>query len=354
MAGECHAPLSVAEGCVVAADNDGKRDSWRCFDAADGRPRWVYEYPNAEKMDYGAGPRAAPLIDGGKAFCLNACGELFCLRMADGSVAWRKHLAKDFGQKTPTWGYTTSPLLAGGKLLVSPGGKGGPVMALEPQTGATLWSGAGRGLNYANLSVSTFGGVAQVVGYDERTAGAWDLKTGRRLWTLRTESAAGYVVPSPVAVGDRLLLSSDQESARLFSFGSAGAIEERPTAVNEDVAPEVSTPTAWGDAVLCASSGLVLVDASPASAKGLLKTLWVYDTEECVKGICHAIVSQDRALVMCEDGQVLLLSADRKACRILDRSKLCDKTWVHPALAGGRFYVRDHKRLYCYKMPASP
>jgi hypothetical protein len=48
------------------------------------------------------------------------------------------------------------------------------------------------------------------------------------------------------------------------------------------------------------------------------------------------------------------LSADRKACRILDRAKLCEKTWVYPALAGGRFFVRDHQRLYCYQTPAAP
>ena len=352
MAGECHAPLSVAEGCIVAADHDGNRDYWRCLDAADGRPRWVHEYPNAQKMEYGAGPRTAPLIHDGKAYCLNAWGELFCLRLADGCIVWRKHLAREFEQKPPAWGYTTSPILADGKLLVSPGGKGGPVTALDPESGATLWRGAGRGLNYATFSVSTLGGVPQVVGYDDRTAGAWDLKTGQRLWTLRMENAVGYVVPSPVTVGDRLLLTSDQEGARLYRFSLAGAVEGHPAALNEDVAPDVSTPTVWGDAILCSSGGLVLLDASPANPQGILKTLWVYDTEDCVTGLCHTVVSQDRALVMCEDGQVLLLAADRNACRVLDRQKLCDTTWVYPALAGGRLYVRDPKRLYCYEMPA--
>jgi hypothetical protein len=64
------------------------------------------------------------------------------------------------------------------------------------------------------------------------------------------------------------------------------------------------------------------------------------------------IASEDRALVMCEDGQLLLLAADRESCQILDRLKLCDKTWVHPALADGRFFVRDQAALYCYDMPA--
>ena len=353
MAGECHAPISVGEGRVVVADHDGQRDYWRCFDAADGRPRWVYEYPNAEKMEYGAGPRAAPLIDGGKVFCLNAWGELFCLGMADGRVAWKKHLAKDFGQKTPTWGYTASPLIADGKLLVSPGGNGGPVAALDPRDRRGALDGCRPRpelcqSDRAHLRRRRAGGRLRRT----RPPAPGTCRPAGGCGRVPIESAAGYVVPSPVAVHGRLLLTSDQQGARLFSFGSGGAIEPQPAAVNEDVAPDVSTPTVWGDAVLCASAGLVLVDASPAQPEGLLKTLWVYDAEDCVEGICHAIVSQDRALVMCEDGQVLLLAADRDACRILDRRKLCDKTWVHPALAGGRFYVRDRNRLYCYEMPA--
>ncbi|MDD4787579.1 MAG: PQQ-binding-like beta-propeller repeat protein [Pirellulales bacterium] len=349
-AGECHAPISVGEGSVVAADHDRERDYWRCFGAADGQPRWVHEYPNDREMDYGAGPRAAPLIHNGKVFCLNAWGELYCLRIADGSLAWRKHLAAEFAQKTPAWGYTASPLIAHGKLLVSPGGKGGPVAALDPETGAVLWTGAGHGLNYANLTLATLGGVEQVVGYDERTAGAWDLASGRRLWEAPVENASGYIVPSPVAVHGKLLLTSDQEGARLLSFHQEGAILEQPAAINEDIAPDVSTPTVWGETVLAASSGLVLADAAAANPKGLLKTLWIYDDEECVKGVCHAIVSQDRALVMCEDGQLLLLAANRQSCQILDRRKLCDETLTYPALAGGRLYVRDSKSLYCYDL----
>jgi hypothetical protein len=55
-------------------------------------------------------------------------------------------------------------------------------------------------------------------------------------------------------------------------------------------------------------------------------------------------------LILCEDGHLLLLAADRKSCMILDRVKLCDRTWVHPALADGRLYVRDRAGIYCYDL----
>jgi len=350
MAGECHAPVSVGGGYVVVADHGEGRDFWRSFDAGDGTPAWTHEYPNAEKMDFGAAPRAAPLIHRGRVYCLSAWGELFCLKLTTGKVVWQEHLAREFKTKTPTWGFCSSPLVAGGKLIVNPGGSGGPVAALDPSTGEVLWSGQGEGPDYAGFIAGTFGGVEQVVGYDRKTAGGWDLKTGRRLWTFEVDNSYGYIVPSPVAVDGKLLLTSDQQNARLVGFGAGGKIDAEPAAENEDLAPEIATPTVWGDLVLGASYGLVLLDPSPADGGRALKTLWIYDEEECVEGICHVIASEDRALVMCEDGQLLLLALDRESCKVLDRVKLCEETWVHPALAGGRLYVRDAGKLYCYAM----
>ncbi|NLF72874.1 MAG: PQQ-binding-like beta-propeller repeat protein [Candidatus Anammoximicrobium sp.] len=350
MAGECHAPLAVGGGYVVAADGDGRRDYWRCFRAVDGTPSWTYEYPNAEKMEYGAVPRAAPRIDGGKVYCLNAWGELFCLELATGKPVWTKHLAREFQSKTPTWGFCCSPLIAHGNLIVNPGGKGGPVAALDPQTGNVVWTGQGDGLNYSSFLLGVFGGVEQLVGYDRKTAGGWDVKTGQRLWTLDVDASYGYIAPAPVAVGDKLLLTSDQQDARLLAFTADGKIVAEPVAENMDLAPEIATPCAWGGQILAASSGLLLLEGNAADSGESLKTLWLDDSEDFLRGLCHAIVSDDRALVLCEDGQLLLLATDRKSCTILDRVKLCDHTWVFPALANGRLYVRDRAGIYCYDM----
>ncbi len=126
MAGECHAPVSVGGGRVLVADHGNERDYWRCFDATDGTPVWTYEYANAEEMDFGAAPRAAPRIYRGKAYCLNAWGELFCLELAGGNVGRKKHLAREFQQQTPTRGHSCPPRAADEKLSVKPGGPGGP------------------------------------------------------------------------------------------------------------------------------------------------------------------------------------------------------------------------------------
>jgi outer membrane protein assembly factor BamB len=350
MAGECHAPLAVGGGCVMVADYDGRRDYWRCFDAVDGTSQWTYEYANAEKMEFGAAPRAAPRIHAGKAYCLNAWGELFCLDLVTGKPAWKKHLAREFQQKTPTWGYCCSPLMASGHLIVNPGGMGGPVAALDPRTGNVVWTGNGDGINYSSFLLGRFGGVEQLIGYDRKTAGGWDAKTGQRLWTLAVDASYGYIVPSPVAVGGKVLLTSDQQDARLMSFTATGRIVEKPAAESADLAPEIITPCVWGGLILGVHSGLLLLDPAAPDSRNSLKTLWLDDKQDCVRGVCHTIVSEDRALILCEDGHLLLLAADRKSCMILDRVKLCDRTWVHPALADGRLYVRDRAGIYCYDL----
>ena len=37
--------------------------------------------------------------------------------------------------------------------------------------------------------------------------------------------------------------------------------------------------------------------------------------------------------------------------RELVRSKICGNTWAHPALAGGRLYIRDKSDLVCVQLP---
>ncbi len=348
MAGECNAPIAVAEGCVVIADHHEDRDYWRCLDAETGEPKWVYDYPNTGEMDYGASPRACPLIYEGKVYCLSAWGTLFCLRLADGEVVWKKDFLTDFeAGQPPVWGYCCSPLAADGKILTNPGGTAGPVAALDPDTGEVVWTAEGGVPNYANFLVGTFGGVRQIVGYDTDSLGGWDLDTGKRLWTLPADSSGGYIVPAPVAVGGRILLASYAEDTRLHAFEEGGKIVAEPLARSEELYPEMSSPASWGKLVIGASEGLVLLD--PAAD---LADLWIFDEDPSVGGLCHFIVSSDRAMVFCDDGNVLLLARNRSECEVVGKAKVSGETWTYPALAGGRLYVRDKKALFCYDLSA--
>jgi outer membrane protein assembly factor BamB len=341
----CDAGIAAAGTLVLVPDHDEKHDYYRCFDAEKGTVVWTRTFSNDREMDYGAGPRATPLVHRERVYAQGAFGDLHCFELKTGKTLWQKDFRKDFDvAKEPKWGYCTSPLIAGGKLIVNPGGKAA-VAALDPETGKVLWEGEGGKANYSSFIAGMFGGVEQVVGHDDAALGGWDLATGKRLWSVPMEQGDGFIVPTPVNVGGKLLVTDQKNETQLFTFSKDGAIVTEPAAKSEDLAPEVMTPVAVGDVVLGVSKGLVCLDAAKE-----LATLWTVKNEMAFKkNYCHLIVSQDMGLAFSE-GTALLFSFDRKGAKVLGKAKLCQKAFMHATVAGDRLYVRDSEMVYCYDL----
>lgn len=345
VAGACDAGIAVAGDRLVMADHDKRYDYYGCRRASDGKELWKRDFSNGRDMDYGSGPRATPLICGDKVYVLGAFGELHCLNMITGATIWQKDLVKDFGvKKMPAWGYCASPLLAEGKLIVNPGGDAA-LVALDPDTGDLVWQGEGGRANYSSFIVGSFGGVMQVVGYDAKSLGGWDLNSGRRLWSLDVDASGGYIVPTPVAVGGNLLIADLDNPAQLFTFNSHGVILQPGIGTNEDLLPDVSTPVAAGDLILGAAGELLCLNASDR-----LKSLWNDDQGDAFASNCHLIVAADRGMAFSSDGDLVLFHFDRQSMEVLGKKHLCGETLMHPSLAAGRLYVRDSQFLYCYNL----
>jgi hypothetical protein len=342
VAGECHAGMAVADGVLVTPDHDEGNDFYRCLDARTGAERWVRKFPNGREMQYGAGPRANPLVHDGKVVVLSAFGELYCLDLKTGRTLWQKDFSKDFGTRAvPTWGFCGSPVVAAGKLIV----QAKNVMALDPGTGKVLWQGDAAGVNYSTPVVGTFGGVEQVITFDAVSLGGWQLADGKRLWKLPVPHQRGYIVPSPVKVGARILITVEDEGGQLFGFDAQGRIGPEPVASNESLLSEVPTATLAADLLLAAAPGLVLLDA-----KKDLQQLWKSGKERALRGDLHIIAAKDRALTFNPKGHLSLLAVRLNGLELLGQEKLCEATLMHPSLAGGCIYVRDSEKAYCYDL----
>jgi len=345
--------LSVAAGRVVVADKaaGAGADVFRCLEADTGREVWKLEYPAAEKMDFSNAPRATPVIHEGLVFLLGAFGDLHCLRLDSGKTVWKRRLAQEFGGKVSEWGFCATPLVAGDKLIVNPGGPEASLVALDRRTGRVVWAAPGEGAAYASFILGTFGGREQIVGYDKTSAGGWDVKTGERLWRLVPKEEGEYNVPTPAAVDGKLLLSTEKNGTRLHGFDAQGRIIARPLASNDDLVPDMSSPVVADGLVFGCCGSLFCLDLGRG-----LKTAW--ESEDVHYGeYCTFIAGNGRVLITSQDGWLHLLETDAKGHHCVSRVQLFPEApkegrgvWSHPALAGNRFYVRNRVAVYCYQI----
>jgi hypothetical protein len=346
--------IAATDKYVILGDRDftNKFDEFRCYQAKDGELLWTVQYPAIGQLDYDNTPRATPLIHGEYVYLLGAFGDLTCVELESGLSIWRTNVIAQFGgDKELIWGTSSSPLITDGKLIVNPGGKDASIVALDLKTGDVIWQTPGGRHAYASFIVGEFGGVRQLVGYDQTTLGGWDVATGRRLWTLKPPHDGDFNVPTPIAVHGKLLVTTENNFTRLYGFDEDGHVIAEPLAVNEQLAPDISTPVVVGTRLFCVSDHLFCLDV----ANGL-NPLWIGD-DNAFGDYSPLIASDNRLLAIGLGGELILVDPQADKLQIIARQALFDdarskhtQLLSHPALVGTRLYLRGENELVCAEL----
>ena len=53
---------------------------------------------------------------------------------------WQRNILQDFGGRNIGWLISESPLVDGNQVVVTPGGRGAGMAALDKMTGKTIWT----------------------------------------------------------------------------------------------------------------------------------------------------------------------------------------------------------------------
>jgi len=342
--------VAATKDYVIYSDRglNDTTDIFRCLSASNGKEVWTITYPAVGNLDYGNSPRATPLIVGEYVYLLGAFGHLTCAELKSGKTVWDLNLKEEFDvAEEQKWGVSSSPLYLEGKLIVNPGAKEASIAALDPNNGKTLWKTPGKPAGYGSLIGGVFGGVKQIVGYDSDSLGGWDVKTGKRIWRLVPDRPNDFNVPTPIAVGDRLLVSTENNGTRLYQFREGGIIAHKPVAVSRKLAPDTHTPVVVGNRVFGVWRRLVCLDLHAE-----LRAIW--DSEQ--KGFatyCAVVATDSRVLVITLNGELILADAKGAEFNELGRLQvLADEKglYSHPAFVGTRIYVRGSSSLICLEL----
>lgn len=321
-------------------------DAYYCFDARTGKELWRHlnPAPAGKELDYGNSPRATPLLHGKHVFLTGAFGHLHCLELASGKVIWELDLREEFSvQDERKWGLSSSPLIVDNRLILNPGGKDASLVALDPATGKVLWKTAGAPACYGNLIAATFGGRKQIIGFDLESLGGWDVSTGHRLWRVAPKRRADFHVPTPIVVGDHLLVAWENNGTLLFRFDKKGLIDPNPVATYARLAPDTHTPVVTAGRVFGVWNGLHCLD------ERTLSPIWV-SRETAFSRYVTLVASDTRVLAITLTGELIHFDPRSQTFQSLDRIKvLPDEAGLHshPAFVGTRMYLRGDGELVC-------
>ncbi len=361
--GEGYAGPAVANGRVYVMDRIKADETERvlCLDADSGKLLWKHEYPAKYKVDYPAGPRMTPVVVDDLVFTIGTMGHMFCLKVADGSVVWKKQFVDDFDTKLPIWGMVASPLVLEDQVITLVGGvPSALVVSFDKRTGKELWrSLEDTEVGYCPPVLCEFGGKPQIIIWHPQWVSAIDPQDGHLIWEVPFQVRFGLCIPQPRQVGNRLFLTAFYNGPLMLEVADDGSDAKvvwkgkSSSEIRTDGLHSImSTPIFDGQHIygVCSYGQLRCLDAADG------KRLW--ETREATgEGRwwnAFLVAHEDRVFLHNEQGDLIIAKLSPKGYQELSRSKLIEPTrevmgrmtiWSQPAFAMRSVFARNDKEL---------
>ncbi len=340
--------FAVAGRHLFTQEQRGELEAVVAYDADSGEQIWAHEYPSRffEAMA-GAGPRATPTLVDGMMFTLGGEGILLRLDPTTGDVVWQADLREDAGREPPTWGFSSSPLVVGGVVIVHAGGEGDTgLLAYGIDDGRVRWGAPAGGHSYSSPQLSRIAGEERVALVSDSGLSLIDPADGSVAWHHDWQHSS-YRVLQPLVVGDStLLMSSDFSGTRRLDIRLAGgslAAEERWTSQ--------AMKSGFNDYV--AHDGFLYgFDPNILACVNLETGERAWKGGRYGNGQVLLLPDADQLLLLAENGDVVLLRTNPQKLEELTRVEaLNGKTWNHPVLVKDRLYLRNGEEMMALEMP---
>ena len=179
-------PVIVGDRLYVTGMNeDETREVFYAF-SLDGRMLYKTDYGKPWTDSYPE-TRTTPTIEDGKAYVISGSGEIVCLDTADGKEVWRVDGGTKFERMTGKWGTSECPLVFNNKVFYSPGGNKTTIVALDAQTGETIWESEplGEHGSYVSPQLVMNNGIFKIIGMTGRSVYGVNPDNGKIDWTFK-------------------------------------------------------------------------------------------------------------------------------------------------------------------------
>jgi len=334
-----------------------------CLDAKTGKVVWEHAYDATYRVSYPSGPRASPVVSGGKVYTLGTDGDLLCLDAGKGSVVWSKRFQTDYGAKTPQWGHSAHPLIHQDLLICLVGGAGSIVVAFDKETGKERWKAlSAREPGYAPPALAELAGKTTLLVWHPESLNALDPKDGSVFWSIDLPAASGMSITAPLVSGDRIYVSgigTRPASIQLGEDGRSADFVWRGHARIGIVAGN-STPVLHDGILYGVDTKGRLIASSFATGEQLWST---YKATTGAGRLSYATLflvrHGERWFLFNEAGDLILAELSEDGYTELGRFHVLEPTtatygrkvvWSHPAFARRCLFARNDEEIVCVSL----
>ncbi len=334
--GSGYSHVTVADGKVVTLFTSGDTDVAAAFDLESGDELWRYDFGDKYVGHTGSsdGPLSTPAIAGDRVFALGPFGRLVALGLADGSVKWRRDLTEEDSSK-PFYGYTTSPIVVGDRVILATGGAGHAITAFDTVTGEPVWSAGDDDVSYQTPVLLEVEGRTLLIAPTNQFVQALDPASGEVLWRLQHAEGERRVEGAhAIPAGDgRFLLWLDNAS-KLYRASTEGAEELWTT---NALANSLAVPVRVGDhfygftgaflTCVDVETGEIVWRSRPPAGQGI----------SVIDGVLASLG---------RNGDLVLVEASPEGYREVTRLPVLERgEYASPSFADGVFVVRNLERM---------
>lgn len=309
---------------------------------------------------------ASPAVDPetGNIYLFTVAAQLVCVS-PDGKVLWDRSLTDEYGAVTTHGGRTTSPIIAGDKIILNalilawgdlnrPGNR---YFAFDKKTGQTVWISSPQtrhyDTNYSTPIVADLDGTrALLVGGTDGAYHALKLNTGEKIWSVDVSKRA--ILNSPLFRDNVAYITHGEENVDTTEMGMVAAIDATKTGVlaadafkwrTRGFLPTFASP-------VMDDQRLYTIDNSAIIGAFDLKTgvkLWDRSLGTLQKG--SPVLADGKLYVGTENGKFYILRPSATGVEVLDEDLLGtaqspEPIVASPIVADGRVYVTTLDAIY--------
>ena len=321
-----------------------------CFDTAKGELLWQTEIPGTAEStakvpqvseDTGfAAPTA--VTDGRRVYAMFANGDIGAVDF-DGKIVWNKSL----GLPKNSYGHAASLAMWRDRVIIqfdqaARKDKLSKLIALDGATGDEVWSVARDVANsWPSPIVIEHEGVPQIITCADPFVIAYNAEDGSELW--RCSCLRQDVGPSPVVIGDTLIVANEYPQMTAIRLGGKGDITENDEFVlwfAEDNLPDACSPLATKDHVYALASYGYFTCFDRASGE----LVWEWESDDMYTS-SPTLVGDLVYLFGMESCHVLKSGAEE--AEVVGQGSLGEECVTSPAFRDGLMFIRGKEHLFC-------